>query len=130
MTTLIVNAKIVNEGQWLERDLIRDDTFEKIIAISNRPPQKNRRAKDASFFGSYRRPGDFREPDFMHKADIFTESRAAVAGGRYDFHGNAQPIPPTFTQNLLKQKYATAAVNSLANYSFYIGASNDNLEEG
>jgi dihydroorotase len=71
----------------------------------------------------------FREPGLTHKADIFTESRAAVAGGVTSFMEMPNTSPPVFTQELLAQKYEIAARSSLANYSFFMGASNDNLEE-
>ncbi len=71
----------------------------------------------------------FREPGLTHKATIFTESRAAVAGGITSFMEMPNTIPPAFTQELLEEKYAIASKNSLANYSFYMGTSNDNAEE-
>jgi dihydroorotase len=132
MTTLIVNAKIVNEGQVLEGDLlIKGEYIEKIGA--NLQSVKADRVIDAK--GRFLFPGviddqvHFREPGLTHKGDIFTESRAAVAGGVTTYMEMPNTVPPTFTQELLEQKYAIAARNSLANYSFYIGASNDNLDE-
>ncbi len=71
----------------------------------------------------------FREPGLTHKATIFTESRAAVAGGITSFMEMPNTIPPAFTQDLLEEKYAIASKSSLANYSFYMGTSNDNAEE-
>ena len=71
----------------------------------------------------------FREPGLTHKATIHSESRAAVAGGVTSFMEMPNTVPPTFTQELLEQKYAIASRNSLANYSFFMGASNENLEE-
>src|SRR5690606_32116703 len=71
----------------------------------------------------------FREPGLTHKATIFTESRAAVAGGVTSFMEMPNTIPPVFTQALLEEKYEIARRTSLANYSFYMGASNDNIEE-
>lgn len=85
--------------------------------------------------GKYLLPGaiddqvHFREPGLTHKGNIYTESRAAVAGGITSFMEMPNTSPPTFTQELLEQKYQIAARQSLANYSFYIGAANDNLEE-
>jgi dihydroorotase len=132
MTTLIVNAKIVNEGQVLEGDLvIRDKYIEKIGG--DLQSTKATRVVDAR--GQFLFPGaiddqvHFREPGLTHKADIATESRAAVAGGVTSFMEMPNTVPPTFTQELLEQKYAIGAKNSLANYSFYMGASNDNLDE-
>jgi len=132
MTTLIVNAKIVNEGQVIEGDvLIKDKYIEKI----GTDLQSTKAAKVVDAKGLFLLPGviddqvHFREPGLTHKADIFTESRAAVAGGVTSYMEMPNTIPPTFTQELLAKKYAIAAKNSLANFSFYIGASNDNLEE-
>ncbi len=71
----------------------------------------------------------FREPGLTHKAEIYTEARAAVAGGITSYMEMPNTIPNTFTQELLEQKYQRASEVSLANYSFFMGASNDNLEE-
>ena len=71
----------------------------------------------------------FREPGLTHKATIYTESRAAVAGGVTSFMEMPNTIPPAFTQELLEEKYAIAEQTSLANYSFYMGTSNDNADE-
>ncbi|HVG42056.1 MAG TPA: dihydroorotase, partial [Chitinophagaceae bacterium] len=71
----------------------------------------------------------FREPGLTHKATIYTESKAAVAGGVTSFMEMPNTVPPVFTQKLLEEKYAIAAVSSLANYSFYMGTGNDNIEE-
>ena len=71
----------------------------------------------------------FREPGLTHKANIYSESRAAVAGGITSFMEMPNTLPPTFTQELLEEKYQIAARSSLANYSFYMGTSNDNLEQ-
>ncbi|MBP7478716.1 MAG: dihydroorotase, partial [Chitinophagales bacterium] len=71
----------------------------------------------------------FREPGLTHKANIYTESRAAVAGGTTSFMEMPNTNPPAFTRELLEQKYEIASRTSLANYSFFMGTSNDNLEE-
>src|SRR5207302_7132332 len=71
----------------------------------------------------------FREPGLTHKATIYTESKAAVAGGVTSFMEMPNTKPPAFTQELLEEKYSIAAQTSLANYSFFMGTSNDNLEE-
>jgi dihydroorotase len=72
----------------------------------------------------------FREPGLTHKADLESESRAAVAGGRYFLYGNAKHNSPgNLTQELLEEKFEIAAKKSLANYSFYMGTSNDNVDE-
>ncbi|HTE09193.1 MAG TPA: dihydroorotase, partial [Flavitalea sp.] len=85
--------------------------------------------------GKYLLPGviddqvHFREPGLTHKATIATEAKAAVAGGVTSFMEMPNTIPPVFTQDLLEDKYNIAAENSLANYSFFMGTSNDNAEE-
>ena len=71
----------------------------------------------------------FREPGLTHKATIYTEARAAVAGGVTSFMEMPNTLPPAFTQELLEEKYAIAHKTSLANYSFYMGTSNDNADE-
>ena len=71
----------------------------------------------------------FREPGLTHKANIYTESKAAVAGGVTSFMEMPNTNPPAFTQELLEDKYTIASNTSLANYSFYMGTANDNLEE-
>ncbi len=131
-TTLIVNAKIVNEGKVTEGDLlIKGERIEKIGKVQQVTEQHT--VIDAK--GSYLLPGaiddqvHFREPGLTHKANIFTESRAAVAGGVTTYMEMPNTSPPTFTQSLLEDKYKIAAHASLANYSFYIGASNENIEE-
>jgi dihydroorotase len=130
-TTLILNANIVNEGKVFEGDiLIKGQFIEEIGKNISHAPASVIDAK-----GKYLLPGaiddqvHFREPGLTHKATITTESRAAVAGGVTSFMEMPNTNPPTFTQHLLEEKYAIASNTSLANYSFYIGASNDNLEE-
>ena len=71
----------------------------------------------------------FREPGLTHKGNIFSESRAAVAGGITSFMEMPNTVPNALTQELLQDKYDIAAKNSPANYSFFMGASNDNIEE-
>jgi dihydroorotase len=129
---LIVNANIVNEGKVFQGDvLIKGERIEKIGAGLH--AEKADKVIDAK--GKYLLPGviddqvHFREPGLTHKGNIYTESRAAVAGGVTSFMEMPNTVPPTFTQALLEDKYQIASRNSLANYSFFIGASNDNLEE-
>lgn len=133
---IIKDAKVVNEGKIL-RDtslLIRNGIIEKIFRDS--VPEAilaNSEVIDAS--GKYLLPGiiddqvHFREPGLTHKGDIYSESKAAVAGGVTSFMEMPNTIPQATTQDLLNQKYQRASEVSLANYSFYIGATNDNLEE-
>src|SRR5258706_695479 len=131
-STLILNAKVVNEGKVFESDvLIKAQRIEKI----GTDLQSIRADGVIDAKGKYLLPGaiddqvHFREPGLTHKGNIFSESRAAVAGGVTSFMEMPNTVPPTFTQTLLEEKYQIAAKNSLANYSFFIGASNDNLEE-
>ena len=129
---LILNAKIVNEGKVFEGDvLVKDQYIEKIG--KDLQSQEAKEIIDAQ--GKILLPGviddqvHFREPGLTHKATIYTESRAGVAGGVTSFMEMPNTVPPAFTQELLEDKYQIAAQSSLANYSFFMGASNDNLEE-
>lgn len=129
---LILNANIVNENKVFQGDVfINGERIEKIG--TGLQAVKADKIIDAK--GTYLLPGviddqvHFREPGLTHKADIYTESRAAVAGGVTSFMEMPNTIPPTFTQALLEEKYQIASKNSLANYSFFIGASHDNLDE-
>lgn len=129
--TLIKAATVVNEGTINPCDvLIVDGRIEKIA------PQLDLAADtEINAEGLHLLPGliddqvHFREPGLTHKADIWHESRAAVAGGTTSFMEMPNTVPNTLTQELLQDKYDIASRQSLANYSFYMGASNDNLEE-
>ena len=132
MKTIIKNGTIVNEGKRFTADiLISNGRIEKIapqISVTEQVQEV-----DAS--GLYVLPGciddqvHFREPGLTHKGNIYTESRAAVAGGITSFMEMPNTVPNALTQELLEDKYQIAAQNSIANYSFFMGASNDNLEE-
>ncbi|MFN3839541.1 MAG: dihydroorotase [Cyclobacteriaceae bacterium] len=130
--TLIINANIVNEGKVVEGDvLIRGPYIERIG-----PDLQNQRADvviDAKathlFPGVIDDQVHFREPGLTHKGTIYTEARAAVAGGITSYMEMPNTLPPAFTQKLLEEKYEIASRTSLANYSFYIGASHANLDE-
>lgn len=130
-STVITNAKIVNEGKIAEGDvLIKGQRIEKIAgSISTGHAD----VVDAN--GMLLLPGaiddqvHFREPGLTHKATIETEARAAVAGGVTSFMEMPNTVPPTFTQKLLEEKYQIGERTSLANYSFFVGAANDNLDE-
>jgi dihydroorotase len=131
-TTLIINANIVNEGRIQQLDvLMKNGRFEKIASNINAVEAEE--VIDAD--GKYLFPGliddqvHFREPGLTHKANIFTESRAAVAGGVTSFMEMPNTVPNALTQELLEDKYQIAAKDSIANYSFFMGASNDNIEE-
>ena len=132
MQTLITNANIVNEGKVFQGDVLIDGEY--IVKIgTDLSAGMSTRVIDAA--GKYLFPGaiddqvHFREPGLTHKGTIETESRAAVAGGVTSFMEMPNTNPPTFTHELLEEKYSIASRTSLANYSFYIGASNDNVEE-
>lgn len=130
--TLILNAKIVNEGKVDDGDLlIRGERIERIGKdLQSLPADVVVDAKGKLLLpGAIDDQVHFREPGLTHKATIFTESRAAVAGGVTSFMEMPNTVPPAFTQELLEQKYQIAAKNSLANYSFFLGAANDNLDE-
>lgn len=132
MKTIIKNGTIVNEGKRFTADiLISNGRIEKIapqISVTEKVQEV-----DAS--GLLVLPGciddqvHFREPGLTHKGNIYTESRAAVAGGITSFMEMPNTVPNALTQELLEDKYQIAAQNALANYSFFMGASNDNLEE-
>ena len=130
-TYLIKAATIVNEGQKIVADVLIKDGFIDKIGQNLSAPE----AEEINAEGKYLLPGmiddqvHFREPGLTHKADIFTESMAAVAGGITTFMEMPNTVPNTLTQELLADKYAIAAETSLANYSFYMGASNDNIEQ-
>jgi dihydroorotase len=129
---VIKKIQVVNEGSIQTADiLLEDERIEKIapnISVKSKVQEINGE-------GKYLLPGviddqvHFREPGLTHKATIYTEARAAVAGGVTSFMEMPNTVPPVFTQELLEDKYAIASQNSLANYSFYMGTSNDNLEE-
>ena len=130
---LIKNIQAVNEGKIEACDvLIKNGRIETIL------PQITQIGTDAIEIngeGKYLLPGviddqvHFREPGLTHKATIGTEAKAAVAGGVTSFMEMPNTIPPAFTMQLLEDKYDIASKTSLANYSFYIGTSNQNAEE-
>ena len=130
-TILVKEVQLVNEGTIKSCDIfIKNGRIEKIDAIIN----KNADIEIAGH-GQHCIPGiiddqvHFREPGLTHKSDLYTEPRAAVAGGTTSFMEMPNTKPNTLTQELLEDKYQIAARKSLANYSFFMGASNDNLEE-
>lgn len=129
---LILNAKIVNEGRIYESDVFIEQG--RISQISpNLSSLKADKVIDAN--GKYLIPGviddqvHFREPGLTHKGDIYTESKAAVAGGVTSFMEMPNTIPNALTQELLADKYEIGAKTALANYSFFMGVSNDNYDE-
>jgi len=131
-TTLIKNATIINENSKFVSDLlIKEGKIEKIDR--NISVESNHEVVDAE--GLLLLPGciddqvHFREPGLTHKANIFTESRAAVAGGITSFMEMPNTVPSAVTIEELEKKYAIAQNTSLANYSFYLGTTNSNIEE-
>ena len=132
-TYLVKNAKIVNEGEIFEGDVLIENEFIKEIAEKISPKSSDCIIVDAE--GNYLIPGaiddqvHFREPGLTQKATIETESKAAVAGGVTTFIDQPNTVPNAVTQELLEQKYQIAATTSYANYSFMMGGTNDNLEE-
>ena len=132
MKTIIRNAEIINENQHFVGDILIEDSFISEI-------------KEGSITGSFDKeinatgllaiPGmiddqvHFREPGLTHKANIYTESRAAVAGGITSFMEMPNTIPNTVSQTALEEKYNIDRNNSIANYSFFMGANNENLDE-
>src|SRR6478672_998680 len=132
MEYIIKNAAIVNEGSITHGDVwLRNNRIEKIDGQINVPHA----ATEINASGLYLLPGaiddqvHFREPGLTHKATIYTEAKAAVAGGVTSFMEMPNTIPPALTQELLEDKYAIASKTSLANYSFFMGTSNENIEE-
>ncbi|HTB24888.1 MAG TPA: dihydroorotase [Puia sp.] len=129
---LIKCVSIVNEGLSFTSDLlIRNGRIEKIANNISVPfPVHEINGENLHLLpGCIDDQVHFREPGLTHKATIFTESRAAVAGGITSFMEMPNTVPPAFSQDLLEEKYSIANKTSLANYSFYMGTSNDNTEE-
>ncbi|NNE30365.1 MAG: dihydroorotase, partial [Saprospiraceae bacterium] len=128
---LIKGGLIVNEGSSSHQDIfIKDGRIERIDSSLDLKADIEIKAE-----GKMVMPGiiddqvHFREPGLTHKADLYTEPRAAVAGGVTSYMEMPNTKPPAVTQELLEDKYQIAANNSLANYSFFMGASNENIEE-
>ena len=128
---LIKQASIVNEGKIKIADVLIVD--ERIKGIATSITANNAKIIDAE--NLYLLPGmiddqvHFRQPGLTHKADISSESKAAVAGGITSYMDMPNTIPNTLTQELLEEKYVMSAKQSLANYSFFMGISKNNLEE-
>lgn len=128
---IIKNTSIVNEGKIIEGDLLfENDRIVKIDGVIEAP-----NAKEIDGSGKHTIPGivddqvHFREPGLTYKANILTESRAAVAGGVTSFMEMPNTKPPAVTQEGLQSKYDIGAATSYANYSFFMGGTNDNYEE-
>jgi len=130
-TILIKSATIVNENKQITADvLIKDGFIERIDSQIDTHAGKEINAEGLHLFpGCIDDQVHFREPGLTHKATISTESRAAVAGGITTFMEMPNTVPNTLTRQLLEDKYEIASRTSPANYSFYMGASNDNIDE-
>jgi len=128
---LIKSATIVNENKQFVADIYINNGFiEQIDKQIDKQADRIINAEDLHLFpGCIDDQVHFREPGLTHKADIHSESRAAVAGGITSFMEMPNTVPNTLTQELLAQKYEIGSRNSLANYSFFMGASNDNIDE-
>ncbi len=130
-TTLLRNVTLINEGSLTETDVLI--VGERIARIATGIRDAADQVIEAH--GNWLMPGaiddqvHFREPGLTHKGDLYTESRAAVAGGVTSYMEMPNTVPPATTQDLVQQKYDRARTQSLANYAFFIGASNSNLEE-
>ncbi|MEX2566992.1 MAG: dihydroorotase [Cyclobacteriaceae bacterium] len=129
---LIRNANIVNEGKIMRGDLY---IKEGLIFMIGGNLSEHKADIDIDAAGKYLFPGliddqvHFREPGLTHKADIYTESKAAVAGGITSYMEMPNTQPQAINLKLLEDKYQIASRQSLANYSFYLGATNENIEE-
>jgi len=129
---VIRNAEIINEGEQFIGDIAIEDTY---ISAIEKGPIKGTFTQEIDATGLTAIPGviddqvHFREPGLTHKANIHTESRAAIAGGITSFMEMPNTVPNTVTQELLENKYAIASEDSIANYSFFMGANNNNLKE-
>lgn len=128
---LIKNITVINEGKSTVQDvLIKNGRIDKIASTAS-----DNSAIEINGEGKYLLPGviddqvHFREPGLTHKATIYTESRAAVAGGTTSFMEMPNTVPPVFTQDLLEEKYRIGSQTSLGNYSFFMGTSNTNSDE-
>ena len=130
-TTIIRNARLVNEGEIRESDvLLKNGRIEKIATDIQAPAG----AEIVDADGRHLLPGmiddqvHFREPGLTHKGDFYSESRAAIAGGVTSYMEMPNSKPPTTNAEQLEWKYARAAETSAANFGFYFGATNDNIE--
>lgn len=130
---LIKNIQVINEGEIKVADVLIKDG--RIARVDTSIDTKEGNVTVIDGEGKYLLPGaiddqvHFREPGLTHKATIYTESKAAVAGGVTSFMEMPNTVPPAFTTELLEQKYEIGRTTSLANYSFYIGTSNENADE-
>ena len=140
MNYLLYNAFVVNEGKCFKgglrlKDGLIESVFEEKDEIQDMAMRCQAECQAIDLHGNYILPGaidshvHFRQPGLTHKGDITTESTAALKGGITSFMDMPNTLPQTLTQSLLEEKYAMAAQASLVNYSFYMGCSEDNLDE-
>lgn len=128
---LIKNTTIVNEGQSFISDVLLSDGL--IQKIGNIEPEPNQKVIDGT--GKHLFPGiidgqvHFRDPGLTHKGDLYTESKAAIAGGVTSFIDMPNTVPNILTVDRLQQKFEIASKKSLANYSFFLGVNGDNIDE-
>lgn len=129
--TIIKNISIVNEGQIIVADLLIDNgIIQKIGQLNN-----DSNATIINGAGKYLFPGiidgqvHFREPGLTHKADLYTESKAAIAGGVTSFIDMPNTIPNVLSMDILNEKYRIASEKSLANFGFFLGVNGDNIDE-
>ena len=131
MKKLLKNAQIVNEGSIEKADVLLSEG--RILKIDTEISDSEAELIDLT--GKYLIPGliddqvHFREPGLTHKGRVYSEAKAAVAGGITSFMEMPNTKPQALTQELLEEKYQIGAKDSLANYSFFMGASNENIEE-
>ncbi|HZY25833.1 MAG TPA: dihydroorotase [Bacteroidales bacterium] len=131
---LIKNATIINEGRAFRGDLlIKDEIIDSIGSAEDFNIPNDSKIIDAA--GLFLLPGiiddqvHFRDPGLTYKGDIHSESRAAVAGGVTSFMDMPNTNPQTVTIDLLNEKYVIGSENSFTNFSFYLGATNTNIDE-
>ena len=130
---LIKNASIINEGRTFKGSVLLEDEYIKAVFEDKIEISEQYDETDAE--GLLLLPGviddqvHFREPGLTHKGDIFTESRAAVSGGVTSFMDMPNTRPQATTVEIMEEKYELAAQKSMANYSFLMGVTNDNIDE-
>lgn len=128
---LIKNSTIVNEGKSFVSDVLLSDGL--IQQIGNIDIETNYKLIDGT--GKHLLPGiidgqvHFRDPGLTHKGDLYTESKAAIAGGVTSFIDMPNTVPNILTVQSLREKYEIASKKSLANYAFFLGVNGDNIDE-
>jgi dihydroorotase len=129
--TILKNLNIVNEGKIVKADILIDNGLIQKIGVIRE--EKNAKVIDGT--GKFVFPGvidgqvHFRDPGLTHKADLYTESKAAIAGGVTSFIDMPNTLPNVLSIEALNQKYEIASQKSLANFGFFLGVNNDNLDE-